>query len=197
VAKELNAYEREWELIRKQRMDTLSMQIERAKKERDARMVEVRTAINKAREDVAKVLQERETEAQKVRWEIEARGRGQLTSAENEARALRHLGEAYQENRAVLQYELARQRLQVAESLVQQAPRPVLVRSEGGDSSALSTLLMAQLLPGMMRTNGGSMGAPRRRSGGSGAQRPHDNGGELPDLDQMLRHKLDEYMDEE
>jgi regulator of protease activity HflC (stomatin/prohibitin superfamily) len=152
VAKELTAYEREWELIRKQRSDTLLMEIERAKKERDARFVEVRTAMNKAREDVAQVLQERETEAQKVRWEIEAKGQATLKSAANEARALKHLGKSYKDNRAVLQYELTLRRLQVAEKLMQNAPRPVLVKMEsGGDQSALSTLILAQLLPTMVR----------------------------------------------
>lgn len=139
VSKELTAYEREWELVRKQRIDTLLMEIERAKKERDARFVEVKTAINKARESVAQVLQERETEAQKIRLEIEARGRAALKSAENEARALRHLGKAYKDNRAVLQYELTLRQLQVAETLVRSAPRPVLVQSENGEQSALSS----------------------------------------------------------
>jgi regulator of protease activity HflC (stomatin/prohibitin superfamily) len=147
VAKELAAYEREWELLRKQRTDTLLIEIERAKQERAARLIEVKAAQNKARQDVAQMLQERETEAQRVRWEIETRGRATLTAAENEATALQRLGQAYRDNRAVLQYELALRRGQVAERLVRQAPRPVLVRSEGGEQSALSTLLLAQLLP--------------------------------------------------
>lgn len=150
VAKELTAYEREWELVRKQRIDQLKMEIERAKKERDARLIEVRAAVNKAREDVAQMLQERETEAQKVRWEIEARGRAALHSSENEAKALRHLGKAYKDNRAVLQYELALRRLEVAERLAQHAPRPVVVQSAGGDQSALSTLMLARLLPTLL-----------------------------------------------
>lgn len=147
VAKELVAYEREWELIRKQRGDMLLMEIERAKKERDARLIEVKAAMNKAREDVAQTLQERETEAQRIRLEIEVQGRAALTAAENEARGLQHLGQSYQDNRAVLQYELAMRRLEVAEKLVSHAPRPIIVRTDGGDSSALSTLLLAQLLP--------------------------------------------------
>ncbi|MCL4871350.1 MAG: SPFH/Band 7/PHB domain protein [Anaerolineae bacterium] len=147
VAKELAAYEKEWELTRKQRTDTLLMEIERAKKERDARLIAVRAAVNKAREDVAQMLQERETEAEKVKLEIETRGRGALKAAENEARALNRLGKAYKDNWAVLQYELAVQQLQVAEQLASKAPRPLLVTSEGGDHSALSTLLLAQLLP--------------------------------------------------
>jgi regulator of protease activity HflC (stomatin/prohibitin superfamily) len=183
VSKELAAYEREWELIRRQRMDTLSMQIERAKKERDARMVEVRTSINKAREDVARVLQQRETEAQKVRWEIEARGRGQLKSAENEARALQHLGKAYKENRAVLQYELALRRLRVAETLVGHAPRPVLVRSEGGDSSALSTLMLARLLPDIVQTNGGGSW-----HGGGVSKTAQEM---MPQIEQLLKGQMD------
>jgi regulator of protease activity HflC (stomatin/prohibitin superfamily) len=150
VAKELDAYAREWELVRKQRADTLLMEIERAKKVRDARLVEVKAAVNKAREDVARTLQQKETEAQRVRWEIEARGRATLTEAENEARGLQHLGQAYHDNRAVLQYELARQRLAVAETLVRQAPRPLIVHGPGGDQSAIGTLLLAQLLPGML-----------------------------------------------
>ncbi|GAA3162571.1 SPFH domain-containing protein [Planomonospora alba] len=149
VAKEMSAFEREWELTRKRRIDTLLMEIERAKKTRDARIVEVRAAANTARKDVARMLEEHETEAQRVRWEIEARGRAELTSAENEAKALRRLAESYRDNRAVLRYELARRRLDVGARLAESAPRPVVVRTAGGsgDPSALSTLLMAQLLP--------------------------------------------------
>ncbi len=179
VAKELVAYEREWELIRKQRMDTLSMEIERAKKERDARFIEVKTAMNKAREDVARMLQEKETEAQKVRWEIEARGRALLKSAENEAKGVRHLGKAYRDNWAVLQYELAVRRLHVAEQLALQAPRPLMIKSTGGDQSALSMLLLAQLLPDLARSeslfsNGGQQaeeGGPMRQRVESMARR--------------------------
>ncbi|MCB8945357.1 MAG: SPFH domain-containing protein [Ardenticatenaceae bacterium] len=151
VAKELVAYEKEWELIKKQRTDTILLEIERAKKIQDAKKIEVKEAINKAREDVAQMLQERETEAEKIRLEIEAKGQATLKAAENEARALNRLGKSYQDNWAVLQYELALHRLQVAEVLASEAPRPVLVHSEGnGDSSALSMLMMAQLLPQMM-----------------------------------------------
>ncbi len=110
VAKELVAYEREWELIRKQRIDTLLM-------------------------------------------EIETRGRVTLTEAESEASALGHLGPAYRDNRAVLQYEMARRQLQVGAHLMEHAPRPVLVRGDSGESSALSTLVLAQLLP-QMAANG-------------------------------------------
>jgi regulator of protease activity HflC (stomatin/prohibitin superfamily) len=149
IAKELAAYEREWELTRKRRIDTLLMEIERAKKTRDAKLVEVRAAYNKARQDVAQMLEEQETEAQRARWEIEARGRGNLTAAENEAKARRQLALAYRDNRAILAYELARRRLEVGATLAEQAPKPVVVRTTGGggDSSALSTLLMAQILP--------------------------------------------------
>src|SRR5918998_3504078 len=91
VAKELAAYEREWELTRKQRIDTLLMEIERSKKDRDARLIEVKEARNRARQDVARMLEEQETEAQRVRLDIETRGRVALTEAENEATALRHL----------------------------------------------------------------------------------------------------------
>ncbi|WP_395841383.1 hypothetical protein [Archangium violaceum] len=121
--------------------------VRRAKKVRDARVVEVKAATNKAREDVARMLQEKETEAQRVRWEIEARGRATLKEAENEARGLQHLGRSYQDNRAVLQYQLALRRLKVAETLMRHAPRPVVVRSGGGEQSALSTLVLAQMLP--------------------------------------------------
>jgi regulator of protease activity HflC (stomatin/prohibitin superfamily) len=156
VSKELAAYEREWELTRKQRTDALLFEIERAKKERDARLIEVKAAQNKAREDVARTLQERETEAERIRLGIEARGRAALTAAENEARAIQHLGTAYRDNRAVLEYELAIRRLQVAEKLARSAPRPVIVRTDGQDESALSTLVLAQLLPRLMepQTNG-------------------------------------------
>lgn len=155
VAKELDAYAREWELTRKQRTDNLLLEIERARKIRDARLVEVRAAVNKAREDVARAIQQKETEAQRVRWEIEARGRATLKEAENEARGLQHLGQAYHDNRAVLQYELARRRLAVGEALVRQAPRPVIVQGAGGEQSALSTMLLAQILPGLIRPGEG------------------------------------------
>ncbi|MDP9350816.1 MAG: SPFH domain-containing protein [Chloroflexota bacterium] len=150
VAKELVAYEREWELIRKQRIDTLLMEIERVKKERDARLIEVKEAQNKARQDVARMLEEQQTEAQRVRLEIETRGRVALTEAESESSALRRLGPAYRDNRAVLHYETARRRLQVGAELMEHAPRPILVRGEASESSALSTLLLAQLLPGVV-----------------------------------------------
>lgn len=164
VAKELVAYEREWELTRKWRIDTLLMEIERAKKERDARLIEVKEARNKARQDVARMLEEQETEAQRVRLEIETRGRVALAQAENEATALGHLGQAYRDNRAVLQYELARRRVQVGEELVRHAPRPVLVRGDGGEQSALSTLVLAQLLPRLV-----SSVPPSAQSGANGS----------------------------
>ncbi|WP_214317488.1 SPFH domain-containing protein [Nonomuraea sediminis] len=155
VAKELSAYEREWELTRKRRIDTLMMEIERAKKTRDARVVEVKAAHNTARKDVARMLEEQETEAQRVTWEIEARGRAELTAAENEAKALRRLADSYRDNRAVLQYELARRRLDVGAKLAESAPQPLVVRTpEGGQDSALSTLLVAQLLPRLSNSNG-------------------------------------------
>jgi regulator of protease activity HflC (stomatin/prohibitin superfamily) len=160
VAKEMSAYEREWELTRKRRIDTLLMEIERAKKERAARLVEVREARNRARQDVARMLEEKETEAQRVRLEIETRGRAALTEAENEATALRHLGQAHRDNRAMVQYELARRRIEVGEKLVRHAPRPVLVSGEGGESSALSTLLLARMLPRLAAEDGDST-APR------------------------------------
>jgi regulator of protease activity HflC (stomatin/prohibitin superfamily) len=170
VAKELVAYEREWELTRKRRIDTLLMEIERAKKTRDAKLVEVRAAYNKARQDVAQMLEEQETEAQRVRWEIEARGRGNLTAAENEAKARRQLALAYRDNRAILAYELARRRLEVGATLAERAPKPVVVRtSGGGESSALSTLVLAQLLPKLgagtaLSTGGGLAGGLSGRS---------------------------------
>lgn len=151
VAKELVAYEREWELTRKRRIDTLLMEIERAKKTRDAKLVEVKAAVNKAREDVAHMLQEQETEAQRVRWEIEARGRTALTAAQNEATARGRLAQAYRDNHAILAYELARRQLEVGRTLAERAPQPVIVRG-GGDASALSTLLLAQLLPRIGQT---------------------------------------------
>lgn len=147
VAKELAAYAKEWELTRKQRTDTLLMEIERAKKERDAKVVQARAAINKAREDVAMMIQEKELDAEKVRWDIEAKGRATLKAAENEARALRTLGESYRDNRAVLQYELALRRLRVAEKLVKNAPRALIIDGQGQENSALSTLLLAHFLP--------------------------------------------------
>ena len=158
VAKELAAYEREWELTRKRRIDRLLMEIERSKKERDARLIEVKEARNKARQDVARMLEEKETEAQRVRLEIETRGRATLTEAENEATALRRLGQSHRDNRAMVQYELARRRVEVGEKLLQQAPRPLLVRGDGGESSALSTLMLARMLPQLATADGPSDG---------------------------------------
>ena len=160
VAKELAAYEREWELTRKQRIDTLLMEIERSKKDRAARLIEVNEARNRARQDVARMLEEKETEAQRVRLEIETRGRAALTEAENEATALRHLGQTHRDNRAVVQYELARRRIEVGERLMQRAPRPFLIRGEGGEQSALSTLILAQLLP-QLTSNGPTLQGAR------------------------------------
>jgi len=156
VAKELVAYEQEWELTRKRRIDTLLMDIERSKKTRDAKIVEVNASLNKARKDVAQMLEEQVTEAQRVRYEIETRGRADLVAAENEAKAQQRLATAYRDNRAVLEYELARRRLDVGAALAERAPRPVVVQTEAGsgDNSALSTLITAQLLPQML--NGGS-----------------------------------------
>ncbi len=163
VAKELAAYEKEWELTRRQRTDALMLEIERAKKVRDAKLVEVREATNKAREDVARMLQQQETTAERIRLEIEADGRAKLRSAENEAKALQHLGRSYQDNWAVLQYELARARLEVGEELVSQAPRPVVVHADGTDASAVSTLLLARLLPTMVEDAGA--GRPTAETG--------------------------------
>lgn len=152
VSKERAAYEKEWELARKRRVDTLLMEIERSKKVRDAKIVEVNAALNKARQDVAQMLEERETEAQKIRYEIETRARTNLVAAQGEAKAREQLATAYKDNRAVLGYELARRRLDVGAMLADAAPRPVIVRTDqagGTDTSALSTLLLAQLLPGL------------------------------------------------
>ena len=161
VAKELVAYEKEWELTRKRRIDTLLLEIERSKKVRDAKVVEVQASLNKARKDVAQMLEERETEAQKVRYEIETRARTNLVAAQGEAKAQEQLATAYRDNRAVLGYELARRRLDVGATLAEDAPRPVIVHTDAGagDSSALSTLLMAQLLP-QLQSGGGA--APQR-----------------------------------
>ena len=161
VAKELAAYEREWELTRKRRIDRLLMEIERSKKERDARLIEVKEARNKARQDVARMLEEKETEAQRVRLEIETNGRATLTEAENEATALRRLGQSHRDNRAMVQYELALRRVEVGERLVQHAPRPLLVRGDGGESSPLSTLLLARMLPQLVDNDGAPLGDAR------------------------------------
>lgn len=164
VAKELAAYEKEWDLIKKRRQDTILMEIERAKKERDEKIIAVKRAVNRAKEQVAKVLQEREAEAEKIRLDIEAEGKAELKSAENEARALISLGQAYQDNQAVLKYELRLRALQVAKKLLEQAPRPVVVNSQAGEgSSALSTLLLAEILPGVLGRGDG-----RGQQGGNG-----------------------------
>ncbi|MDF4250239.1 SPFH domain-containing protein [Streptomyces sp. WMMB303] len=176
VAKERTAYEQEWGLTRKRRIDSLGMDIERAKKVRDARIVEVKAALNKAREQVAQLLEEQETNAQRVRFEIETEGRSGLIAAENEARAQRALAKAYRDNRAVLQYELARRRLEVGTELAGKAPRPVVVRTDGGsgDSSALSTLLAAQLLPRMTPLSAGEAWAGDAAGAADGSAGPDE-----------------------
>ncbi|MCP4358857.1 MAG: SPFH domain-containing protein [Chloroflexi bacterium] len=171
VSKELAAYEKEWELIRKRRNDALLLEIERAKKERAAKLIAVQEAINKAREDVAQMLQKKEAQAEKIRLEIEAEGRAKLKSAENEARALHRLGRSYKDNQAVLQYQLAVRRLDVAERLVQEAPRPIIVNhSPKSDDPTLSTLLLANLLPEVMEDGNSRVTAVRPpRVGGNRA----------------------------
>lgn len=171
VSKELAAYEKEWELTRKRRTDTLLMDIERSKKVRDAKMIEVNASLNKARKDVAQMLEEQETEAQRVKYEIETRGRTNLVAATNEAKAQQRLATAYRDNRAVLGYELARRRLDVGARLAVSAPRPVIVHTSSGsaDGSALSTLLLAQLLPTLANGQGSghlpAAGAPADSTG--------------------------------
>lgn len=149
LAKELGAYEKEWDLIRKRRKDALELEIEKAKKERDARRIAVREAINRARQDAALMLQEKEADAEKVRLDIEAAGKARLKAAENEAKSLQRLGESYKDNQALLRYELETRKLEVAAELMKHAPRPLLVRTAGQDvgSSALNTLVLAQFLP--------------------------------------------------
>src|SRR5690606_23098110 len=114
-----------------------------------------------AGKEVARLLEEHEAEAQGVRWEIEAKGRAALTAAENEAKALRRLAESYRDNRAILRYELARRKLTVGAKLAEHAPQPVVVKTAGasGDSSALSTLLLAQILPRISGADGQGNGA--------------------------------------
>ncbi|BDZ59535.1 SPFH domain-containing protein [Barrientosiimonas endolithica] len=166
VAKELQAYEKEWDLTRKRRVDTLLMDIERSKKVRDAKVVEVNASLNQARKDVAQMLEEQETEARKVKYEIETRGRTNLVAAQGEARAQEQLATAYRDNRAVLGYELARRRLDVGAQLAQHAPQPVIVQTDGGgsDSSALSTLLLAQMLPRLGEQQSSTRPKPRQVS---------------------------------
>jgi hypothetical protein len=108
------------------------------------------------------MLEEKETEAQRVRLEIETRGRATLTEAENEATALRRLGQSHRDNRAMVQYELALRRIEVGERLVQHAPRPLLVRGEGGESSALSTLLLARMLPQLTQESPSDGASPKK-----------------------------------
>lgn len=166
IAKETAAYEREWDLTRKRRINTHLMDMEKSKKERDARLIEVEEARNKARQDVARTLEEKETEAQRVRMEIETRGRNALTEAENEAKALERLGQSHRDNRAMVQYELARRRIEVGEQLMQQAPRPMLVRGEGGEQSALSTMILARLLPQLTSDGSGGDGSAQQLAEG-------------------------------
>jgi hypothetical protein len=133
----MSAYEREWELTRKRRIDTLLMEIEREERarrspRRGARGTQPRPAGRS--EDAGREGDRGPARAPRDR---DPRPRG----------ALRHLGQAHRDNRAVVQYELARRRIEVGERLIRYAPRPVLVSGDEGESSALSTLLLARILP--------------------------------------------------
>src|SRR5699024_7349482 len=143
--------------------------------------------LNEARKNVAQMLEEQETEAQKVKWQIETKGRTNLVAAQGEARAQEQLATSYRDNRAVLGYELARRRLEVGAGLTAQAPRPVIVHSDGtgADTSALSTLLLAQLMPGTQgRKRGPRPRAEERRPAPSG--RDAEQIGELADAAQQV-----------
>lgn len=151
VAKEQAAYTREWQLRRRQQIDAMDIEIVRAEKLRAAKQVEVNTAINKAREAVARTIQERQAQAERVKLDVESEARASLTEAEHEARGMQQLAEAYADNQVVLDFELALDELRVAETLVNRAPRPVLVRLQGDNqSSPLAQLVLAQLLPRML-----------------------------------------------
>ena len=187
IAKELSSYEKEWDLIRKQRKDRLELEIEKSLKERDARKIAVNEAVNKARQDVALMLQEKETEAEKIRLDIEAAGKARLISAENEALSLQRLGESYRDNQAILQYELETTRLKVAEDLMKQAPRPLVVSSTGdAGSSALNTLVLAQFLPEALANS--RKAAKQAAASGNGSS-PNANNS---DLQAMLNSAIDE-----
>ncbi|HLR28635.1 MAG TPA: hypothetical protein VK086_08085 [Ruania sp.] len=92
--------------------------------------------------------------------------RTKLVAAQGEAKAQEQLATAYQDNRAVLGYELARRSLEVG-TLAGSAPRPVVVHTDAasGDHSALSTLLLAQFLPQI----GAEGGTPRTATDGERA----------------------------
>lgn len=147
VAKQRDAYEKEWALTRRREIDALLMEIERAKKERDARAVQVDIANNNARQQAALRVQEAAIAAEKARLEIEEKGRATLTAAENEAEARRMLGESHEDNEPLLEREIALRRLEVAENLARSAPRPLKIDGPVGDDSALSALLLMHLLP--------------------------------------------------
>ncbi len=179
VAKELFAYEKEWELQSKRRTDGLELQIEQAKKERDAKRIRVREAINKARQDVALMLEEKKADAEKIRLEIETSGTAQLRAAENEAKALQSLGETYRDNRALLQYQLEQRRLEVAQILMLNAPRPVVITvpaNGGGETSALTTLMLAQMLPNTLRHQQNESVALSSGNGGGASVREEAEG---------------------
>ena len=61
----------------------------------------------------------------------------------------------------MVRYGLARRRVEVGERPVQHVPRPVIVR---GEQSALSTLILAQMIPQLA----GSGGAPDGLTDGAG-----------------------------
>lgn len=167
MAKEPVAYEQEWELTRKRRIDTLLMDIELFKKTRDAKIVEVNASSTRhARTGTGDVGGTGDRGPAGAVRDRDA-GRADLVAAENEAKAQERLATAYRDNRAVLEYELARRRLRRGRGLKERAPAPGrgADRGRSGDSSALSTLLTAQLLPQVM-----DGGRERRSAVSGGAQ---------------------------
>ena len=139
------------------------------------------------------MLQEKEAEAEKIKLDIAARGRAELKAAENQAQALQRLGEAYRDNQAVLQYELEVKRLEVAEELMREAPRPLVVQSApgSGDASALSTLVMAQVLPNMMKEQEEKVRPERTATAQLGAGDPSQGDAAEQALNSMLNTQTD------
>jgi len=165
VNKELSAYEKEWELIKKRRQDNILMEIERAKKEREEKIIAVKRSVNEAKERVAQMLQEKEAEAEKIRLDVEAEGKAKLKAAENEARALNSMGQSYKDNHAVLKYELRMRGLDVAQQLLKKAPRPIIVNSQTEGNSAISTLILARMLPEIMENDTAKMADGQTKNG--------------------------------
>ena len=87
----------------------------------------------------------------------------------------------------MLAYDLARRRAEVGQQLAQHAPRAVVVHGDTGDRSTLSTLVLAQLLPGLASTGARPPGTFLRDGSSAPSDDADGDDGGLLDPDVLLR----------